>query len=128
MRRREFIAMLGGVAVAWPHAARAQQPGMPVIGFLGAGSPGPLRDQVAALYRGLKETGYIERQNVTIEYRWAEGQYDRLPGLAAELVQRQVGNCYNGRQRLSTGRKGGHHDDTHRLHQRHRPDRDWPCC
>ena len=90
MRRREFIAMLGGVAVAWPHAARAQQPGMPVIGFLGAGSPGPLRDQVAALYRGLKETGYIERRNVTIEYRWAEGQYDRLPGLAAELVQRQV--------------------------------------
>jgi putative tryptophan/tyrosine transport system substrate-binding protein len=82
--------MLGGVAVAWPHAARAQQPGMPVIGFLGAGSPGPLHDQVAALYRGLKETGYIERRNVTIEYRWAEGQYDRLPGLAAELVQRQV--------------------------------------
>jgi len=90
MRRREFIAMLGGVAVAWPHAARAQQARMPVIGYLGAGSPRPLRDQLAALYRGLKETGYIEGQNVTIEYRWAEGQYERLSGLAAELVQRQV--------------------------------------
>jgi putative ABC transport system substrate-binding protein len=90
MRRRQFIAMLGGVAVAWPHAARVQRPGMPVIGFLGAGSLEPLRDQVAALYRGLKETGFIEGQNVTIEYRWAEGQYDRLPRLAAELVQRQV--------------------------------------
>jgi putative tryptophan/tyrosine transport system substrate-binding protein len=90
MRRRQFIAMLGGVAVARPHAARAQRPGMPVIGFLGAGSLEPLRDQVAALYRGLKETGFIEGQNVTIEYRWAEGQYDRLPRLAAELVQRQV--------------------------------------
>ena len=123
MKRREFIAMLGGVAVAWPHAARAEQPRMPVIGYLGVGSPRPLRDQLASLYRGLKETGYIEGQNVTIEYRWAEGQYDRLSGLATELVQRSSDrNYYNRRHHLSTGRKGGHHDDTHRLHQRHRPD------
>src|SRR5262245_25054112 len=90
MRRREFIALVGGSAVAWAFAVRAQQQVMPVIGFLGAGSLEPLRDQVAALHRGLKETGFIEGQNVTIEYRWAEGQYDRLPGLAAELVQHQV--------------------------------------
>ena len=82
--------MLGSVAVARPHAARAQQPVMPVIGFLGTGSPAPLHDQLAALYRGLKETGFTEGQNVTIEYRWADGQYDRLPRLAAELVRRQV--------------------------------------
>ena len=90
MRRRHFIAMLGSVAVARPHAARAQQPVMPVVGFLGTGSPAPLHDQLAALYRGLKETGFTEGQNVTIEYRWADGQYDRLPRLAAELVRRQV--------------------------------------
>jgi putative tryptophan/tyrosine transport system substrate-binding protein len=89
MRRREFIALLSSAA-AWPLSVRAQQPAMPVIGYLGVGSPRPLRDQLTALYRGLKETGYFEGQNVTIEYRWAEGQYDRLPGLAAELVQRQV--------------------------------------
>jgi putative ABC transport system substrate-binding protein len=89
MRRREFIA-LAGASVTRPFAAKAQQPGMPVIGFLGAGSPGPLRDQVTAFHRGLKETGYVEGQNVAIEYRWAEGQYDRLSALAVELVQRQV--------------------------------------
>jgi len=90
MRRREFIALLGGAAVAWLAAARAQQPTMPVVGYFGITSPGAVRDLLAAFHRGLKEAGYVEGQNVTIEYRFAEGQYDRLPALAAELVQRQV--------------------------------------
>jgi putative ABC transport system substrate-binding protein len=78
MKRREFIAALGGAA-AWPVVARAQQPAMPVIGFLGSGSSGASGDQVDAFQQGLKEHGYLAGQNVTIEFRWAESQYDRLP-------------------------------------------------
>jgi len=88
MRRREFIAVISG-AVTWPLVPHAQQP-MPVIGFLNAASPGPLRQQVAAFLGGLKESGYVEGQNVAVEYRWAEGQYDRLPALVADLVRQQV--------------------------------------
>jgi putative tryptophan/tyrosine transport system substrate-binding protein len=94
MRRREFIAVISG-AVTWPLVAHAQQP-MPVIGFLNAASPGPLRQQITAFLGGLKESGYVEGQNVAIEYRWAEGQYDRLPALVADLVKQRVSVIVSG--------------------------------
>jgi putative ABC transport system substrate-binding protein len=90
MRRRDFIKVVAGSAMTWPLAARAQQPALPVVGFLGTTTADDFADRVAAFREGLKEVGYVEGQNVVIEYRWPEGHYDRLPTLASDLVRHQV--------------------------------------
>jgi ABC-type uncharacterized transport system substrate-binding protein len=90
LRRRAFIALLGGAAATWPLAARAQQQAVPLVGFLHPSSPEPFGHIVNGFRRGLNDIGFVEGQNLAIEYRWARGEYDRLPALAAELVQRRM--------------------------------------
>ena len=115
MRRREFITLIGGAA-AWPLAARAQQPGMPVVGFLSVNSAAEWVPFVTAFRDGLKEAGYVESRNITVEYRWADGHIERLPAQAAEMVGRRVAVIV-----------GGNLDASNCFYDRFRSCRYWAC-
>jgi putative ABC transport system substrate-binding protein len=126
VNRREFISLLGGATV-WSIAARAQQRAFPVIGLLSSRSPSVDTPLIAVIRQALNETGLVEGQNVTLDYRWADGQYDRLAGLAADLVRQQVGVIVTiGGEPSALGGQGSDRDHTDRLCGRCRPDQERP--
>jgi hypothetical protein len=124
MKRREFITLLGGSAAAWPLRARAQQPGIPVIGYVSSEARESDSFRLPAFFQGLSETGFVERQNVTVEYRWADHQPDRLPELLADLVRR---HCHSGQRSCCTHREGNDHEHSDRLRDRQRSGPGWTC-